>query len=334
MHSGLKEPSKSRPKNFARIVHYENGTSMLTAIPRRVLYFYAYLAEEVTMDVLADADQLTIAPGCGAAKGGKRPQGRCDFNQFCEYIWAPWKGDTQPVGVDLIPKNKQFENIDFNRMAQRVLSAPQSLTGAVNHERLVKGATSWFDALARVGDPIAPVDALRTQKAAEVAQMLEVIKGPGAPTDPTEQAALRDKFKRAKAELALLESIMNNGQKAAELIYQLRLGDHEYYRIREVEKRLERKYGAQIELAKTQGEVLAPGNQPKKWYYINVGGTVGNHVGTYPDIADALDDLLWDYDNGAPIPPEIEIDEEAVRHAGAVSSARRAAIGCGCQINY
>lgn len=59
-----------------------------------VLYYYAYLAEEI-----AAPGGFTVAPGCGD-DGGTRIIGtntkRCTINEFLRYIWkaTPSTGDT------------------------------------------------------------------------------------------------------------------------------------------------------------------------------------------------------------------------------------------------
>jgi len=115
------------------------------------MFYSAYLAEEVM------GSGFTIAPGCS---GTDRPGGRCSFNEFMHYIWAPFteKGDTvRPTGALLDAKTQErFATAKLATLLQKMggykkagMSKP--ITGNVDKDRLFPSSSDYYDAMKKCG---------------------------------------------------------------------------------------------------------------------------------------------------------------------------------------
>jgi hypothetical protein len=228
----------------------------------RVLYYYAYLAEEMMGQ---PAGGWTIAADCGSTMHGSRPGKRCNFNQFLEFLWAPKEdvGDTtKPSNINVLRDGEIFEQIPVNTMWQRVLGwtdavTGHGITGNTDSKKLVYQATDFYDALGKVGKPIG-----------EAEQFLDN-GGAGS------------------------RNVVQRGKDSATLVFDLRYADMETYRRQTVGNTM-RGYG--IDLSFENGRTTQPNEAA--WQKIDAAATIRNNVAAHPDVAQKLYSAIKSYEEG------------------------------------
>ncbi|UNI19311.1 hypothetical protein JDV02_005503 [Purpureocillium takamizusanense] len=170
-----------------------------------MVYYYAYLAEFYTEP---DPAARKIGVGCV----GTREDGRCTFNEFTEYIWKPYpeKADIHRPNVKIFTALEDFPAISianaFNRIYKWTGPNGIAITYNTDNERIWAGSTDFYDALARVTEPIGTLS-----------------KMPIASNDP-----------KAKE----ISRIVSKGKTCADTLYDLRFKDLEGFRLRAVAIRL------------------------------------------------------------------------------------------------
>ena len=122
--------------------------SDLSSAAYRILYYSAYLCEEITGD-------RTVAPGC---VGEKLSNGRCTFSEFLQHIWKaqPDIKDVNPPEVN-VPDTDEFKKTKFDQLFSTINSyrSPEgfAMTGNSDATRL-NGAADFYEGLSKIGLPI------------------------------------------------------------------------------------------------------------------------------------------------------------------------------------
>ncbi|KAI9686684.1 MAG: hypothetical protein M1820_010579 [Bogoriella megaspora] len=112
------------------------------------MFYSAYICEEIMQS------RYTIAPGCT----GTREGGRCNFNEFMKYIWAPFpeKGDTVRPDVKVIRQNTVFETAKLALIIQNMdsykpVGMSKPITGKVDVSRIAPGSHDYYAAMRDCG---------------------------------------------------------------------------------------------------------------------------------------------------------------------------------------
>ena len=72
-----------------------------------VFFYHAYLAEEI----FKATNDFTIAKDCGVMMAGTR-NGRCNYNQFLEYIWKSSHFSSVQPHVNILNPGEDFLSLD------------------------------------------------------------------------------------------------------------------------------------------------------------------------------------------------------------------------------
>ncbi|KAI9675882.1 MAG: hypothetical protein M1822_008891 [Bathelium mastoideum] len=125
----------------------------------RIFYYYCYLSEEISV---TDGN-YQVGVGCA----GSRTGGRCNFNEFIEYIWSA-KTDggvtntVRPTGVNVIAGNADFTKQNIVNLRQVVdefrYQTDQRITWNIDPDRVLSGATTYQEALAGIGNRLGALD--------------------------------------------------------------------------------------------------------------------------------------------------------------------------------
>ncbi|KAI9700938.1 MAG: hypothetical protein M1820_006583 [Bogoriella megaspora] len=138
----------------------------------RVLYYYAYLAEELL------GGTYTVAPGCV----GRRPGGRCNLNEFLEHIWYPYedgtrKDDTPPKKISVFKKNdpKDFTKMSILQAQARISNyidpvTDERITWNIDPQKLLPGSSTFQEVLSKIGAPIGALDETKSDDAKRIKQ--------------------------------------------------------------------------------------------------------------------------------------------------------------------
>lgn len=186
---------------------------------------------------LSGTNVFTIAPGCADEKETSivTPSGtkRCNLNQFLEYIWTAdeklREPKEPPISVSILSdldfenkhkSPKSIEQISVNGLKTRIegfadtngknaagQTVRRYLTNEVDSAKLVDGASGWYDAVSKVGNPIGELAAMRAQGS--------------FPTDSNMQKQIA----------AQVDAIIKNSGDTAEVLHELRMKDFELYRL-------------------------------------------------------------------------------------------------------
>ena len=233
----------------------------------RILYYYAYLAEEI-----ATPNGYTVGLDCGSTMHGTRKDSRgglrCDFNQFLEFIWAPKETDEErPVVRGILQNGEVFENVAISVLAQRVYDFrdPEGvkLTDQVDSDRLVAGLTGndkWYQAVRKVGNAIG-----------EAYYAMDL-------TASSEN-----------------NRIINQAKAASDLTVDLRFQDMEKYR----EVSVQRALGSSIQLQFKEGRRSQPAFQTEYWDRIDQQATIKMYQDTIPDVKQRLTDAIKAWRTGS-----------------------------------
>jgi hypothetical protein len=134
-----------------------------------ILYYYAYLADNIAHEMDSTWD-LTVATGCVSATAA----GRCNLNEFLEYIWKPMTGkeieaDRPKVNIifDKDPKWEDSKNWEDFSISQQYNALGRfeyttaagatnaKISGNSDAEKLLRSGDTYYTALQDVGRSIA-----------------------------------------------------------------------------------------------------------------------------------------------------------------------------------
>ncbi|KAF2094640.1 hypothetical protein NA57DRAFT_80438 [Rhizodiscina lignyota] len=226
----------------------------------RILYYYAYLAEEITVP---DEDDRNIGAGCPGSLAGSR----CTFNKFCEYIWKAKKGQsiTRPA-VTVLGAGEDFTKVPISNLYNRILTweDPVSrfgITGAVDANRVFLDASNWYDMLSRVADSLGDLGGMDLS---------------------------------GDARQALANTIITDGKEAANLVHDMRFQDMEKFRKKAVAKKLGLTV-PDLQLKPGRNTLNIPGN----WETIDAPGTIIKLQGSHPNIATELGTAIHEWQTGS-----------------------------------
>ena len=169
--------------------------SDLSSAAYRILYYSAYLCEEITGD-------RTVAPGC---VGKKRSNGRCTLSEFLQYIWKAQVdiNDVKPPTVD-VPGTKDFTKLNFDQLFNKIniyrTNYEFAITGNSDATRL-NGAADFYEGLSRIGLPIKRAIEKTPNPSKEEAKLFDLAKSAAT---AVHQLRLKDmeKFRLGKDGLA------------------------------------------------------------------------------------------------------------------------------------
>jgi hypothetical protein len=255
----------------------------------RILYYYAYLAEEIR----PGPGGFTIGVGCP----GSRTDTRCTFNEFCQYIWKEQTGinDNVRPKVDLLLAEEDFKEMELetlftliNEWRDEVTNL--GITGNSEPDRVVKGTTNFYDALAQAGRPIG------------IAQQ--------AVTELTASNPNDDRLKTWK-------KIVGNGKTAATAVHNLRYKDMEKYRINEINHILGDIVVGTKKVLVTMGFQMRPG---ETFDAIDADLTIEKWKNLFPNIEAKLADAIEEWKKLG----------RAAAHWRALCSAEQARLSSGC----
>ena len=287
-----------------------------------VLFYYAYRADEVP-----DSPAYRIAVGCAAAEGGannridRHNNGRCSFEKFLRYLVAT-PGNPAPQITNILPPGTDIEDLSINRVYNNVEQIRVEKTAGdstskipikkinVPGDRLIQGATSWYDALAQIGRSFT-----LAQPKLDKLQM-DISKLPPEEDETKDQEQVR---KALEKEQKPLQKVVEQGKLSAQYAHDLRRKDYDKFFRDWVNKDTSFK-----DIIKTRPGRNAVPALYVKWERNDLGATIRDAANQekIPDISNRILDKLRQYRSST--------DANIQSHIAAMDSHIRSLEGAGC----